>query len=92
MRTEPLVGKKVWFGPRRFGWGLDPVSIEGWLVVATMVLLSVRGPKEGRARVVTRFVTAALAVTAFLKGTSPGGPKARRAFHEAQETQESGPD
>src|ERR1019366_1097023 len=25
VRTAPLIGRKAWFGPRRFGWGLDPV-------------------------------------------------------------------
>jgi hypothetical protein len=25
---------RPWFGPRRYGWGLTPVSWEGWLLTA----------------------------------------------------------
>ena len=48
VRTVPLVGDKAWFGPRRFGWGLSPMSPEGWVLtaaslVATFVLARVLG-------------------------------------------------
>ncbi len=56
MRTTPLIGRKPWFGPRRSGWGLAPISWEGWALTGAFVVL------------------------AFLKGTSPGGAKARRAL------------
>jgi len=39
------LGRKAWFGPKRTGWGLSPVSPEGWAVllaaVAAMAFLSV---------------------------------------------------
>jgi hypothetical protein len=37
MRTEPVLGRKAWFGPRRLGWGLSPVSPEGWTVTAVAI-------------------------------------------------------
>ncbi len=85
MRTTPLIGNKAWFGPRRFGWGLDPVSPEGWTVAAIAALLSVVARRGQRAtRIIARLLLAALILTAVLKGTSPGGPRARRAFEEAR--------
>jgi hypothetical protein len=87
MRNTPLIGKKAWFGPRRFGWGLDPVSPEGWTVTAIAALLSVAAKRGQRAtRIGAGLLLAALLVTAVLKGTTPGGPRARRAFEEARAT------
>lgn len=34
-----MIAKKEWFRPRIFGWGLRPVTREGWLYVAIAVLL-----------------------------------------------------
>lgn len=34
---------KLWFRARRYGWGWTPVSVEGWLVTAALVLLVVAG-------------------------------------------------
>ena len=28
---------RPWFGPRRYGWGLTPVSWQGWVVTAAYV-------------------------------------------------------
>src|SRR6516165_6900881 len=84
VRIEPIIGRKVWFGPRRFGWGLGPVSVEGWIVTTAMVLLSVLARADERRRKPARAVIGVLALVTFLKGTAPGGPKARRAFLEAR--------
>ena len=84
MRTTPLIGTKAWFGPRRLGWGLAPVSPEGWAVtaVATGLSLVVRKKDGGlRARLA---LVAALLLVVVVKGTAPGGPAARRAFEEAR--------
>ena len=29
---------KRWFGPRKFGYGVTPISWEGWTCVAVLVL------------------------------------------------------
>ena len=82
MRTKPLIGTKPWFGPRRFGWGLDPVSVEGWAVtvgaVGGLIVAHARGVKN------PKLIGPALLAIAVLKGTSPGGPRARRAFLEGR--------
>jgi hypothetical protein len=31
------VAGRAWFGPRRFGWGLTPVSWQGWVLTAVYV-------------------------------------------------------
>jgi hypothetical protein len=75
MRTRPLVGRKAWFGPRRLGWGLPPVSPEGWAVtaVAVVAIVCIAGlARHGERWLVLVVIAAMLAVT-FLKGTSPGG-------------------
>jgi hypothetical protein len=84
VRTTPLIGSKAWFGPRRLGWGLAPVSPEGWAVTAAATTASLVVRKRGgglRARLV---LTAVLLLVVVLKGTAPGGPVARRAFEEAR--------
>jgi hypothetical protein len=85
MRTSPLVGKKAWFGPRRLGWGLEPVSVEGWVVtVAGFVASRWVARRTGGNRLFKHLVGIAFLTTALLKGTSPGGRKARRVFNEAR--------
>lgn len=85
VRTTPLIGTKVWFAPRRMGWGLSPVSREGWIVTALVAVVSTalkRGDRKRRGAD-GLLVVLYLAVVV-LKGTAPGGPKARRAFEAAQ--------
>jgi hypothetical protein len=84
VRTSPLIGKKAWFGPRRLGWGLAPVSPEGWAVAAAGVMVAMAVSKRGAGRATRLSVLAALLVIVVLKGTAPGGPLARRVFEEAR--------
>jgi hypothetical protein len=85
MRTSPLVGTKVWFGPRRLGWGLGPVSPEGWLVTGLFVAAASSARRRGlRGRRPTLALLVPFLVVAVLKGTSPGGPRARRIFEAAR--------
>jgi hypothetical protein len=78
VRTTPLIGEKAWFGPRRVGWGLSPITAEGWLV--TIVLLGLgfvaarKWPQNQIARATPSLVLVAIALA---KGTSPGGKQAR---------------
>lgn len=79
MRSSPILGKKVWFGPRRFGWGLGPRSTEGWIVTAAAVAASIIAAVKWPKRPILRTAPVAVfIVVAILKGTSPGGPKAWR--------------
>ena len=79
-RLEPVLGKKLWFGPRRMGWGWTPVSWEGVTVVLIAlaavfapILLSIN--REGLGFFVYTFVVAAVVIMCCaLKGTPPGGP------------------
>ncbi len=77
MRTTPLVGRTAWFGPRRLGWGLGPMTGEGW--AATAVAVAVIGwlQRRGAPRWAPAAVTAAYLALVVLKGTAPGGPRAR---------------
>jgi hypothetical protein len=84
MRSTPLIGTKVWFGPHRIGWGLGPASIEGWLVTAAALLtgrVARRWPKSSLKR---HLPSLALVAVALLKGTAPGGPRAYRAYRQAR--------
>jgi hypothetical protein len=88
MRTTPLIGKKAWFGPRRLGWGLSPVSPEGWVLTAAAAGAAVwtaRAQGAGPARAgIGALVPAVFLVLVFLKGTAPGGRRARAAFVESR--------
>jgi hypothetical protein len=81
MRTVPLVGEKAWFGPRRFGWGLSPITIEGWIVTGVMLGLGFAAARKWPGNQVARAVpSVGLAAIALAKGTAPGGRQARSAF------------
>jgi hypothetical protein len=94
MRTKPLLGRKAWFGPRQLGWGLSPVSAEGWAVTAAAAAVTVGlavadGGDRWSALIARKsaIVMIPLVVIVFLKGTSPGG---RRAWEEFRASQERG--
>lgn len=78
--------KAAWFGPKRLGWGWEPVSWQGWAMTAVFVvaaLLSV--PLENRfgepvAVGYTLGLTVVLMGVCVVKGTRPGGPKARKEY------------
>jgi hypothetical protein len=85
MRTKPLLGQKAWFGPRRMGWGLSPVSAEGWAVTAAAVAAALGlGTAARHARWSGLLVMILLLVIVFLKGTSPGGPRAWEEFQASK--------
>jgi hypothetical protein len=86
VRTKPLVGRKAWFGPRRMGWGLSPVTAEGWAVVAISVAaIIVLATVERHARWLALIVVAVLLAITFLKGTAPGGPDAWEEFKASRD-------
>ena len=77
------MGERPWFGPRRLGWGLSPVSVEGWVV--TGLALAAAGAATYRwpdRRAMRQLPVIVLLLTVLLKGTSPGGPRARSAWIE----------
>ncbi len=84
MRTTPLIGKRAWFGPRRFGWGLSPVSTEGWIATLAFVILAkwiaANEASRDQGKRIRAIAIASFLVLVVLKGTSPGGTKARREF------------
>jgi hypothetical protein len=82
VRTSPVIGQKAWFGPRRIGWGLGPVSPEGWALTAVFSAMSLTAKRLGLGRGPRRALYLAIAGVVLLKGTSPGGPAARRTFEE----------
>jgi hypothetical protein len=86
MRTKPVIGVKAWFGPRRLGWGLSPVSPEGWAVTVVAVAAAVGlAAAARRDRWTTVPVVIALLVIVFLKGTSPGGTREWEEFQESKD-------
>jgi hypothetical protein len=82
VRTKPLIGRKPWFGPRRFGWGLSPVSVEGWLLTLAAIGISIAGDRQGQEALKKRLMPA-FVMLILLKGTSPGGRRRRREFEQA---------
>ncbi|MDR0344618.1 MAG: hypothetical protein LBI49_16190 [Nocardiopsaceae bacterium] len=83
MRTKPLLGQKPWFGPKRLGWGLSPVSPEGWVISAVAVVATVGlAAAARRDRWTALLPVIVLLVIVFLKGTSPGGPREWEQFQD----------
>lgn len=74
MRTKPIVGRKVWFGPRRYAWGWSPITAAGWAVlVAGVGAAIVLATTVSSARWLSLVAVAVMLAIIFLKGTSPGG-------------------
>ena len=84
MRATPLIGRRFWFAPRRRGWGLGPVSPEGWAVTSAAVLLSIKAKRNDNSSHLRRAPLVPLILAMVLKGTTPGGRRARLAFDEAR--------
>jgi hypothetical protein len=80
VRTTPIIGQKPWFGPRRVGWGLAPISLEGWALTALFGVITSIAKKKGLSRQPMQLLLGSFSVIVALKGTSPGGPRRRRAF------------
>lgn len=58
-----MIAKKEWFRPRIFGWGLRPVTREGWLYISIAVLLFIAAlnlPISKLGRVITASVIMAV--------------------------------
>jgi hypothetical protein len=87
MRTKPIIGRTAWFGPRRLGWGLSPVSPEGWAVVVVAVAAIAGVASLTRSRWAAVLVVIPLLIVGYLKGTSPGGP---RQWEEFQAQKDAG--
>ena len=84
MRTTPLIGRKAWFAPRRVGWGLGPVSVEGWLVTLAFTALALTTSKRTVLPRWARYpILGGFLILLLLKGTSPGGAPARANFDAA---------
>jgi hypothetical protein len=84
VRTSPLIGRKAWFGPRRLGWGLGPVSAEGWLVTLGFTVLALSTSKRTVAPKWVRYpILGSFLLLLILKGAAPGGARARADFDAA---------
>jgi hypothetical protein len=85
MRTSPVLGRKAWFGPRRLGWGLEPVSPEGWMVTFAFAALAL-GLRRMKlnSRWVRWAVLGGFLIVALLTGSAPGGAVARGDFDAAR--------
>jgi hypothetical protein len=80
MRMTPIIGQKPWFGPRRVGWGLAPISLEGWALTGLFAVVTSVAKKKGLSRQPMQILLGSFSVAVALKGTSPGGPRRRRTF------------
>jgi hypothetical protein len=69
------------------GWGLEPVSTEGWIVTLAFAAVAffIRRTRLGP-RWVRYAMGGAFLLFAFLKGSAPGGAGARADFEAAKAT------
>ena len=95
MRIEPILGRKLWFKPRRWGgWGWTPSSWEGWAVLALAVVAILAGTVSVERATEVIWVAAVsvlLVIVCIVKGTSPGGPRERAEFDRRTEGSGSRP-
>jgi len=78
------VAEKYWFKRRRYGYGWTPSSVEGWLVFAAVMLVTLGGAvvlgvldSDGPTPVVIYLAAVALSIIGLLVATIRKGPKAR---------------
>jgi hypothetical protein len=94
MRVTPLIGDKLWFGPRDGGWGWQPESWEGWVATWFIAVVYVVGGglsavRHGAGLVVLGVATVLLVGVVIAKGTAPGGEAARREFDALRDVESS---
>ncbi len=91
MRTQPLLGRKAWFGPAAGGDGHFPASPQGHAVGVVAIAATVYLILAGQALAVA-LVVVALVVIVFLKVTSPdSGTVALYARDESQARRDQRP-
>ena len=67
------------------GWGLEPVSTEGWIVLLAFGALSFLVRRtQPRSRLVKLAMAAGFVIFLLLKGSAPGGAGARADFEAAK--------
>jgi hypothetical protein len=92
MRNTPVVGRKAWFGPRRLGWGLEPVSREGWIVTLIVASLALVMSRTKLASGPLKYAFGAgFLLFMILKGSAPGGAGARADFDAARAATRANP-
>ena len=66
--------KTPWFRQRRMGWGLSPVTWQGWAITAVFVAIAAVGGAiaRGLAPLVVLLAIAAFIIVAVLTGEKPG--------------------
>ena len=89
VRMTPMLGRKPWFGPRRYGWGLNPITFEGWatIIVGIAAVIIIAATTKHHAWLAFLVVIALIAVV-FIKGTSPGGRAEWEEFHNARDRED----
>ena len=70
------ITKKAWFGKKIIGWGIRPVSLEGWLVTAVF-LIAIFANLANNKKTATGYVILAVILIIFfiiarLTGDEPG--------------------
>lgn len=81
----------VW--PRSLGWGLGPVSAEGWAVTAGAIVVAAGAPLLApRLWWAEVPVVAVLLLIVFLKSTSPGGARAWEEFQSLKDQPDGQPE
>ena len=73
-----MITSRLWFGPRRFGWGWTPVTWEGWaLTIVAVIAVGAIGYFFGHSPLGIAAMLLCLAVfcvIVVLTGGRPGGP------------------
>ena len=70
------ITKKAWFGKKIMGWGIRPVSLEGWLVTTVFTIAIIVNQIHNKRSITGYFILAVILIIffiiAYLTGDVPG--------------------
>jgi hypothetical protein len=76
VKNMKRITKKAWFGKKIIGWGIRPVSLEGWLVTAVFLIAIFANLAYNKKTATGYVILAAILIIFFiiarLTGDAPG--------------------
>jgi len=66
------ITKKAWFGKKIIGWGIRPVSLEGWLITIVFTIAIIVNQIHNKRSITSYFILAVILIIFYIIGYLTG--------------------